>query len=903
MTDTSGDGPQRGFKKRRLQNACDTCRQKKVKCDSANMPGNICSNCIMFNSECTHVLANSKKRGAPKSPIQTQSPDGSIRVLAGSSEAGSASQSFTDNIHKTSPTRQELTESVLSASYVFPNDLAEAHSTLFELASYARSLEQQLTAVRRSSHSFTTSNRSTRSPSASHFSGSRLAYANAQGSEDDDREEGTLNIPLSDPMRRLVIHEDYDAFYGNSSDMVFIKSAIAAKAEYASSTGAEEKVTVKSLKRPEFWDTFPVSKVDFYRPMFQKSKLFRCMKWENMPQPPEPPLNFPSPSLMSLLIQHFFEDYNAIFPLIHRPSFEKDVTHGRHLFDIRFGLLVLSVCAIGSRYVDVNDQRVSEEGVLDPSEAETSKKHSLGWKWYRQIGHRAMNPVFPSRPDVCEVQLICNCIMFLQPTSTPDICWLLLGHGVRYALSAGVHRKSFLGGSGSYSTERESWKRAFWCLVTIDTHMSAFLGRPRAINPADYDLEFPIECDDEYWEHSDPEQRFKQPSWKPCLLSGFVQVLKLADIFAFAQRTIYSVRKSRPPEGVSILEQDQAALKELDQALNEWIDNIPNHLRWNPYMYNENKLFFHQSCTLHANFYWIQIQIHRAFIRGNRHKGMAFSSLAICVNAARSCSHLMDVQCREGGLPIPFPMTQMVLFNSGVVLLLNIWGGKKLGVTPDPMRELGDVYKCLNVLRSYEERWQIGGRLSDILTELISFSDLSPIPAPPSTSLKRPYPSDDDRTRAESSADLSIPMTVVGHSDAGYVVPPPPKDRTSSDKNLWEEPTFTGLPLYTKDLGSLPLHGSTHDMFGSEFHPQQSPFWMDIRKEGAGQGAMSSVWSDLNPSIPFDGSNPTQDVSLNGGALAMWSGTPGEYGWENWSSYISSIDDILRSSLDNSVAS
>ncbi|KAG7086804.1 hypothetical protein E1B28_002730 [Marasmius oreades] len=847
------------------------------------MPGNICSNCIMFNSECTHVLANSKKRGAPKPPIQSQNTVGYPQASASPTETTSTTRSFADSIHKTSSTRQELTDSVLSASYVFPHDLVEAHSKIFELASYARYLEQQLTAARRSP-SLAVTNRSTRSPPTPHFSGPGLTYSTSQTSADEDSEEGMINIAVSDPMKRLALHQEGDAFYGKSSDMVFIKSAIDAKAEYTSSTGGEERVEIKGLKRPEFWNTF-------------------TLQWQRVPCQFEPPLDFPSPGLMSLLIQHFFDDYNVIFPLLHRPTFEKDVTGGRHLFDARFGLMLLSVCAIGSRFLDLNDERLLNEGVLDLSEAKTSRKHSLGWRWYRQIGYRAMSVDFsPSRPDVCEVQLICNCIMFLQPTSTPDVCWLLLGHGVRYAVGAGVHRKSFRGGVGTYSTEKELWKRAFWCLVTIDTLMSAFLGRPRATNPADYDLEFPVECDDEYWDQPDPEQNFKQPSGKPCIVSGYVQMLKLVDIFGFAQRTIYSVRKSQPPEGITSLEQDQAAIKELDQALNEWIDNIPDYLRWNPHMYSENKLFFNQSSTLHAHFYWVQIQIHRPFLRvkGNRHRGMAFSSLAVCANAARSCSHVMDVQCREGELPIPFPGTQMVLFNSAVVLLLNIWGGKKLGVTPDPVREMNDVYKCLNVLRSYEERWQIGGRLSDILTELISVSDLNIIPTP-STSLKRPHPSDHDQTTSETGTDLQIASAVV-YPGIDYTAA---SSQSTSNGNLWEEPTFSGLPLYTRDLGRLPLHGSTHDLFGGDLHSLQSSSRTTVQQQSAGQATdqITPTWPHLGHDGPslLDGSNPGQSVSLNSGALAMWSGTPGEYGWEDWSSYVSSIDDILRSSLDISI--
>ncbi|KAF9256385.1 hypothetical protein L218DRAFT_217619 [Marasmius fiardii PR-910] len=49
-------------KKRRLQNACDECRRRKIRCDSATAPEGICSNCIAFKTECTHQLQK-KKRG------------------------------------------------------------------------------------------------------------------------------------------------------------------------------------------------------------------------------------------------------------------------------------------------------------------------------------------------------------------------------------------------------------------------------------------------------------------------------------------------------------------------------------------------------------------------------------------------------------------------------------------------------------------------------------------------------------------------------------------------------------------------------------------------------------------------------------------------------------------------
>ncbi|KAJ7583343.1 hypothetical protein C8J56DRAFT_207367 [Mycena floridula] len=42
-------------KRRRLQGACDTCKLKRVRCDSGNMPGGVCSNCITSSWKCTHL--------------------------------------------------------------------------------------------------------------------------------------------------------------------------------------------------------------------------------------------------------------------------------------------------------------------------------------------------------------------------------------------------------------------------------------------------------------------------------------------------------------------------------------------------------------------------------------------------------------------------------------------------------------------------------------------------------------------------------------------------------------------------------------------------------------------------------------------------------------------------------
>lgn len=53
-----------------------------------------------------------------------------------------------------------------------------------------------------------------------------------------------------------------------------------------------------------------------------------------------------------------------------------------------------------------------------------------------------------------------------------------------------------------------------------------------------FDLDLPMEVDDEYWEHPDPDQAFKQPPNKPSLVTFFNCYLRLNQVLGIALRTI-----------------------------------------------------------------------------------------------------------------------------------------------------------------------------------------------------------------------------------------------------------------------------------------------------------------------------------------------------------------------------
>ncbi|KAF9482140.1 hypothetical protein BDN70DRAFT_919338 [Pholiota conissans] len=107
------------------------------------------------------------------------------------------------------------------------------------------------------------------------------------------------------------------------------------------------------------------------------------------------------------------------------------------------------------------------------------------------------------------------------------------------------------------------------CLIFVDRIAGAYLGRPYAVQDENYDVDYPIECDDEYWKTDDPGQAFQQLPEKPTLMTAFVRMLKLFKIMAFALKTLYSTRKSKVLAGPTGAEWDSESRRVA--SLRSWI--------------------------------------------------------------------------------------------------------------------------------------------------------------------------------------------------------------------------------------------------------------------------------------------------------------------------------------------
>ncbi|KAJ7648436.1 fungal-specific transcription factor domain-containing protein [Mycena rosella] len=775
-------------------------QQRKIRCDSAQMPENRCSNCIAFNSECTHSAKSAPKKSAALTTPPSQLPS-----------------DVSDN-NKTA--QAHVAAIVLQATAYIPD--SDLRRVLLDVARYARNLESALAARNRSP--------SVPSPSSTADSPSSLIIK--------DEEDLFVNA-LIERFDRFTLDSDRIRYFGKSSHFGLINTAMDVKKSFIEDASLP-KTILPAVKRPLFW----------------------ASPWELAHlSPPEafPPLIFPQPDLLDGLVSLFFARVNIVLCLLHRPTFEKALASGLHLVDHQFGSTVLGVCAVASKYSD--DPRVLLEG--------TNTRLSSGWKYFCQLEpfKKALMRSF----TLHEAQTLCLAVFYLQGSSAPDGCWSLGGAGVRYAQEVGVHRRN------RYDDRLvdEQWKRVFWILICIDTYSSTFCGRPRATSFDDYDVDYPADCDDEYWETSDPDMAFKQPPGRPSVVSYTIAYLKLMEILGMAQKMVR--QKDKPREWL------ESIVVNLDSTLNAWIDMIPNHLRWDPNM--EDPIFATQSAVLYACYYHVQIQVHRTFLVSPGPSGSEevrcpalynYPSLAICASSARACSHVMDVASRRGFLCDPHILS--AVFDSCLIILLKVWGGRQVGIAVDPQKCLQDVEMCLRIFRTYESRWQIAGRQHDIITELMSATNMeieySPNP------LKRGLDHDPEPSTSDSSPESdSQPVT------EDEALEPGGQPFHGADASVFNMDPPLSLPMYTEDLGRLPVYEPIN--WGIN--------WGQDSYDGI---VLPEYLNNLAASESLFPDSTGPGTAMPSDLAAITSGVPSGYDWNDWSKYIMNVEELVQS-LDN----
>ncbi|KAJ6539990.1 hypothetical protein DFH09DRAFT_1368606 [Mycena vulgaris] len=652
-------------KKRRIERACDYCRRRKTRCDGS-IPGDKCYACLNADVECTYIEVSTRpSRARPKSYVE--SLEERVEPLEMQLEVGRLHAEL-ESTPFTSPALG--THSGNSAT---PSDTDRRNTshTNMQMMRDAGAEAEQMTEMNKCTASL-------------HMI--RLGLGNVTAPPKPAHAEDLLHLEMARKFQTLSVEEPAGRlFVGKSSGVHLIKAAIDFKAEVSCGelhAGTDEWGSGDSELGMSFTS--------------RHLQHWRARPLEIAAQPKQSTVySFPPAELAMHLIDLYFVQVNVYLPLLHLPdgrAWRRNWAPSHVHLDDGFAAILLLVCAVASRWS--NDPRVMVPGGTQAGGvSKPGGRLACGWGWFNQVP-MAGNHLF-GQPKLYDLQYCCvglSLERMLSCSSLRTVCLSspcsfsstlcrrgrLVGVGIRLAQDVGAHRRTLP--VAKPSVERELWKRAFSVLVYMDCFISAGLGRTCAIHHEDFDLDPPTECDEEYWEH--PTHPFEQPPGVPPRVAFFNALLRLTRIFAFSLPILYPLTKVRAYAVDDAWE--ELVVAELDSALNRWRDGVPEH-----HPARQDPLLFDQSVALYCAYSHVQIFIHRPFI------------------------------------PMPRKSAPTIaVFTSAIVLLLNVWSGKRTGLVSNPSPEIANVHKCMEVIRLCEDRWESTGFLWDILYELGSVGQL-----------------------------------------------------------------------------------------------------------------------------------------------------------------------------------
>ncbi|KAJ6515346.1 fungal-specific transcription factor domain-containing protein [Mycena sanguinolenta] len=500
----------------------------------------------------------------------------------------------------------------------------------------------------------------------------------------DEKDDASPSSSSSDSAEALGRHFTQLSLkhYGSASGFRLLTATIAMKAKQL---GTSQTTTYS--RRPLFWDT---------------------LSWEKEAYDRRTRYVYPDDDLIASLLELYFTNFQPTLPILHRPTFERAVAAGVHLTDHEFGGTLLAVLAVASRYS--NDPRVYVD----------SNPLSAGWTFANQVQH--LRPL--SNPTINETQIYFLLSFYAIGTSVPRMSWLYLGLGIRCLHERREFRRKPDG--DNLDPGHELWKRAFWSYLIWDRMMSVFHGWPMGLQVEDYDVAPLLEVDDEYW-----DKGLRQPPGKPSQLAYSVCVVRLCEILGDAVRQLYGAEKANTKSvvGSEDPEWEKRAVAELDSAMNNFLDSVPPHLRWN-HESPPQDAFFDQAAILHITYNHVLIVIHRPYIQ--KATVLAAPSLSICARAARAIIHTAGIWLNKRQR-LPLPSLINPVFIAGVILVLYMVattnrGSRRAG---DKNKDLVHVATAIEILKYAEHRVQTAGRLWDLLQQLWSLGGpvpLSPVP-------------------------------------------------------------------------------------------------------------------------------------------------------------------------------
>ncbi|ODO02941.1 hypothetical protein I350_05783 [Cryptococcus amylolentus CBS 6273] len=436
----------------------------------------------------------------------------------------------------------------------------------------------------------------------------------------------------------------------------------------------------------------------------KRDRIWEIPQWEiDMAEEGMCPIEWaewPEEGLDKLLINSYFDHVAVYVLLLNRVIFEGQYDRGLWRTNRAYAQVCLAVFACGAKFV-------SDPRVKMPDDTGGYHPYSAGWIYMRVLLRTGYN--FLQSPSLYSLQKTVLICQFFQGSSTvPHTLPVISSLGLRSSEELGIHVRQLL--HHVDPVERELYTRAFWCLYHIDRYNCTFVGRSVAMRDCDFDIEYPKDVDDEYWQLG-----FKQSEEKVSRVAVFIQTCKLDRIVGRIMQTFYTVESSSQP--VVFL---RRAADELSADLDVLTEELPSVLHWD----NERGDYriFQQAAALRTYFHYCKILIYRPFISssGNHTKN---DPLETCLSASYSISDILSAclhrgrreSCQPGhSLDISYILP---VWCSGMIILASLL--HKTHSTDEYEQALFHVKVILAASKDIEVVWRQCGKVTDFLTHLV----------------------------------------------------------------------------------------------------------------------------------------------------------------------------------------
>lgn len=352
--------------------------------------------------------------------------------------------------------------------------------------------------------------------------------------------------------------------------------------------------------------------------------------------------------------------------------------------------------------------------------------------------------------------------------------------------------------------EKETRRKIWWGVYTLDRMLAIALGRPLGVNDTDCDAELPVEVDDDHL--SDYFAGAAMTQRQPSLMTGTIALIKLYEIGGRVLRQVYALENCRDhlePERKAEL---QRTVETLDTELTKWCDDLPMVFK----SQSETEEQVSMGAVLCSHYYSVLTTLHRNLLPVKRDQLVTARSTFKAVSSARSCIRLAPSM--KHVVPPSHHLAFFIqhLFSSAVIVLLYAMHASDARASSAAMDE---AKSTLSALESWEGQWPGARKCKELLIDLINTANEAiakgprdkAAPTPPSSA----GPSIASATGALSGHERRRSVTIVpgpASSSSSRAAKTTRQRRTQSrDQGASSNRRMAAVSPYRVDSGMLVL--------------------------------------------------------------------------------------------------